>query len=202
MRVLSSVSIMTMKWCSTNFSTFIQDNGVGIAIVSILSPIPSTPLYARLAAEGRLVTDDPLVWFEPKLMSRATLQRALSRIEPAALFARGVFCPCPTWLSWLCCISRASSGCSGARTDEPRRTDCRVDRDVDPAPACSRQGGIAQRLRQDLSYAPILPKSARWAETRCRYRILSTFAFGNGIITRSPTTAGATGAGPDTEATR
>ena len=72
---------------------FIQDNGVGIAMVSILSPIPSTPLYARLAAEGRLVTDDPLVWFEPKLMSRATLREGYHELNrrlcsPEAFFAR------------------------------------------------------------------------------------------------------------------
>ncbi len=72
---------------------FIQDNGVGIAIVSILSPIPSTPLHARLAQEGRLVSGDSLVWFEPKLMTRATLRERYHELNrrlfsPEAFFAR------------------------------------------------------------------------------------------------------------------
>ena len=72
---------------------FIQRNGIGIAGVSILSPIPTTPLYDRLAKEGRLVPGDETVWFEPKLMSRETLKQGhadlnLRLYTPEAFFER------------------------------------------------------------------------------------------------------------------
>ena len=52
---------------------FVQRTGIGAPFVSVLSPIPSTPLFDRLKREGRLRLDDELVWFEPKLMSREQL---------------------------------------------------------------------------------------------------------------------------------
>src|SRR5262249_51846929 len=72
---------------------FIQRNGIGMAGVSILSPIPTTPLYDRLEREGRLVPDDDTVWFEPKLMSRETLKRGYADLNqrlwvPEAFFER------------------------------------------------------------------------------------------------------------------
>jgi radical SAM superfamily enzyme YgiQ (UPF0313 family) len=72
---------------------FIQRNGIGLATVSILSPIPSTPLYERLARDGRLVSDDEMVWFEPKLMSRETLKQRYTELNlrlyaPEAFFGR------------------------------------------------------------------------------------------------------------------
>ena len=72
---------------------FIQAAGLAQAGPAILSPIPSTPLYARLAAEGRLVYDDPAVTFEPRRMSREQLRsghrRLLERLyEPGAYFER------------------------------------------------------------------------------------------------------------------
>ena len=72
---------------------FIQRNGIGLATVSILSPIPSTPLYERLARDERLVPDDEVVWFEPKLMSRETLKQRYTDLNlrlytPEAFFDR------------------------------------------------------------------------------------------------------------------
>ena len=72
---------------------FIQRNGIGLPTVSILSPIPSTPLYDRLARDGRLVPDDEVVWFEPKLMSRETLKQRYADLNvrlyaPDAFFER------------------------------------------------------------------------------------------------------------------
>ena len=43
-------------------------------MVSILTPIPTTPLYDRLKAEGRLNYTDPEVAFVPKLMTQAELR--------------------------------------------------------------------------------------------------------------------------------
>lgn len=53
---------------------FIQDNGIQLAMVGMLTAIPSTPLYERLEKEGRLVLDDPNCNIVPKLMSREQLQ--------------------------------------------------------------------------------------------------------------------------------
>jgi hypothetical protein len=72
---------------------FIQKSGVAQATISILTPIPSTPLYDRLLAEGRLDFEDPEVHFHPKLMSREALKAGyeglLRRLyEPEAFFER------------------------------------------------------------------------------------------------------------------
>lgn len=53
---------------------FIQASGISQAVVAILSPIPTTPLYARLAAAGRLDPDNPDVAFRPALMSQDALK--------------------------------------------------------------------------------------------------------------------------------
>ena len=52
---------------------FIQNNGVLLAMVGMLGAIPTTPLYTRLEAEGRLVEGDPNCNFHPKQMSREEL---------------------------------------------------------------------------------------------------------------------------------
>ncbi|WP_428311676.1 radical SAM protein [Hydrocarboniphaga sp.] len=72
---------------------FIQLSGIGLALVSKLTPIPSTPLYARLKAEGRLDFSDPECLFLPKQMTRDQLkqgQRELIRrlAEPENFFGR------------------------------------------------------------------------------------------------------------------
>jgi radical SAM superfamily enzyme YgiQ (UPF0313 family) len=59
---------------------FIQDNGITLAMVSILQAIPRTPLYARLQQEGRLVEEDPDCNFVPKQMSRAELRQGYSNL--------------------------------------------------------------------------------------------------------------------------
>jgi radical SAM superfamily enzyme YgiQ (UPF0313 family) len=53
---------------------FIQENGITLAMVGMLVAIPRTPLYERLAREGRLVEEDPNCNFVPKQMSREELR--------------------------------------------------------------------------------------------------------------------------------
>ncbi len=53
---------------------FIQDTGVGQASVTILSPLPTTPLYDRLKADGRLDDSDPEVAFIPAKMTQQELR--------------------------------------------------------------------------------------------------------------------------------
>ena len=53
---------------------FIQQAGIAQAIVAILAPIPSTPLYDRLSREGRIDHRHPDVGFRPKLMSADQLK--------------------------------------------------------------------------------------------------------------------------------
>jgi radical SAM superfamily enzyme YgiQ (UPF0313 family) len=72
---------------------FIQRTGIAHAAVALLTPIPTTPLYARLEAEGRLDFTDPDVIFHPKLMTREALKRGYTRLlhrlyEPEAYFGR------------------------------------------------------------------------------------------------------------------
>jgi Domain of unknown function (DUF4070) len=72
---------------------FIQRNGIAQALVAIVAPVPTTPLYDRLAAEGRLDFADPEVIFAPKLMRREALKRGYGRLmerlfEPDAYFTR------------------------------------------------------------------------------------------------------------------
>ncbi len=72
---------------------FIERTGIAQAAVGLLTPIPTTPLYARLEAEGRLDFADPDVIFHPKLMNRETLKRGYARLlhrlyEPEAYFGR------------------------------------------------------------------------------------------------------------------
>lgn len=72
---------------------FVQESGVGQAAVSILSPLPTTPLYDRLAAAGRLDDSDPEVAFIPAKMTQRELREghtALMRrlYEPEAYLGR------------------------------------------------------------------------------------------------------------------
>jgi radical SAM superfamily enzyme YgiQ (UPF0313 family) len=72
---------------------FIQQSGIAQAAVGILTPIPRTPLYDRLKAEGRLDLSDSSVIFHPKQMTKETLKTrhaALTRrlYEPGAYFGR------------------------------------------------------------------------------------------------------------------
>lgn len=72
---------------------FIQRTGLAQVLMAILVPVPTTPLYDRLQAEGRLDFSDPDVIFQPKLMSRDALKRGFDDLvqrvyEPDAFFAR------------------------------------------------------------------------------------------------------------------
>lgn len=73
--------------------SFIQEAGIANAMVSVLSPTPTTPLFDRLQVEGRLDFSDPEVIFHPKGMTREVLKsshRDLTRrlYEPNAYFER------------------------------------------------------------------------------------------------------------------
>ena len=72
---------------------FIQEAGVALALVAMLTPIPTTPLYDRLKAEGRLDYSDSELIFHPKNMSRETLKRGYAELmqrlfTPEAFFER------------------------------------------------------------------------------------------------------------------
>jgi radical SAM superfamily enzyme YgiQ (UPF0313 family) len=72
---------------------FIQESGIASLSISLLTPLPTTPLYDRLVAEGRLDLSDPELIFHPKQMSRDELKAGfkdlLKRLwTPEAYFAR------------------------------------------------------------------------------------------------------------------
>ena len=72
---------------------FIQDNGILLAMVGMLSAVPKTPLYERLEKDGRLRLDDPNCNIVPKQMTPAELQQGywqlLKRLyDPQAFFDR------------------------------------------------------------------------------------------------------------------
>ena len=72
---------------------FIQDNGILLAMVGMLTAVPKTPLYERLEKEGRLRLDDPSCNIVPKMMSASELQQnywqLLKRLyDPQAFFDR------------------------------------------------------------------------------------------------------------------
>jgi radical SAM superfamily enzyme YgiQ (UPF0313 family) len=54
---------------------FIQDNGILLAMVGMLTAVPKTPLYERLEKEGRLRLDDSNCNIVPKQMTAAELQQ-------------------------------------------------------------------------------------------------------------------------------
>jgi radical SAM superfamily enzyme YgiQ (UPF0313 family) len=53
---------------------FIQENGIPLAMVGMLTAVPKTPLYERLQKEGRLRLDDANCNIVPKRMTHAQLQ--------------------------------------------------------------------------------------------------------------------------------
>lgn len=72
---------------------FIQSSGIAQAMVAILSPIPTTPLYDRLKAEGRLDLSHPDIAYHPKQMTREALKAGYDHLlqrlyEPDAYFGR------------------------------------------------------------------------------------------------------------------
>ena len=72
---------------------FIQDNGILLAMVGMLTAVPKTPLYDRLEREGRLRLDDVNCNIVPKQMTPFELQHSywelLKRLyDPQAFFDR------------------------------------------------------------------------------------------------------------------
>jgi hypothetical protein len=72
---------------------FIQRLGAAQAIVSLLVPVPTTPLYDRLLREGRIDFSDPQVIYHPRLMTREALKEGYAGLvrrlyEPEAYFER------------------------------------------------------------------------------------------------------------------
>lgn len=53
---------------------FIQASGISDLSISLLTPLPKTPLYDRLRAEGRLDYADPELIYVPKQMTREQLK--------------------------------------------------------------------------------------------------------------------------------
>jgi hypothetical protein len=72
---------------------FIQDNGILLAMVGMLTAVPKTPLYERLKKDGRLRLDDLNCNIVPKQMTPSELQQGywelLKRLyDPQAFFDR------------------------------------------------------------------------------------------------------------------
>jgi radical SAM superfamily enzyme YgiQ (UPF0313 family) len=74
---------------------FIQTSGIPALSISLLTPLPTTPLYARLLAEGRLDFSDPDLIYFPKLMTREQLKTGfrdlLQRVFAVDAFFHRVF---------------------------------------------------------------------------------------------------------------
>jgi radical SAM superfamily enzyme YgiQ (UPF0313 family) len=74
---------------------FIQASGIPALSISLLTPLPTTPLYERLRAEGRLDFSDPELTFIPKQMTRERLKSGfrelLNRVFDVEAFFERVF---------------------------------------------------------------------------------------------------------------
>lgn len=72
---------------------FIQKSGMPSLSISLLTPLPTTPLYDRLLAEGRLDYTDPELIYLPKQMTREQLKEGFRELvkrvfDPCAYFDR------------------------------------------------------------------------------------------------------------------
>jgi len=74
---------------------FIQSSGIATLSISLLTPLPTTPLYDRLRTEGRLDFLDPELIYIPKQMTREQLKvgfhRLLQRVFDVDAFFDRVF---------------------------------------------------------------------------------------------------------------
>ncbi len=101
---------------------FIQENGILLAMVGMLQAIPTTPLHARLAAEGRLVEHDENLNIVPKLMTREELRAGYHELvrrlyEPEAFFERHFrFLQHPAYTARRAAIARKTGEGRGLRT--------------------------------------------------------------------------------------
>ncbi|HKP45651.1 MAG TPA: radical SAM protein [Pyrinomonadaceae bacterium] len=59
---------------------FIQSSGIANLSISLLTPLPTTPLYERLRAENRLDFSDPELIYHPKQMTRAELKAGFRQL--------------------------------------------------------------------------------------------------------------------------
>src|ERR1044072_5590377 len=59
---------------------FIQASGIATLSISLLTPLPTTPLYDRLRAEDRLDFSDPELIYIPKQMTREQLKTGFRRL--------------------------------------------------------------------------------------------------------------------------
>jgi radical SAM family protein/uncharacterized protein DUF4070 len=79
--------------------TFIQASGIPTLSISLLTPLPTTPLYDRLRAEGRLDFSDPELIFHPRLMTRERLKSGfrelLNRVYGVEAFFDRVYSATP-----------------------------------------------------------------------------------------------------------
>jgi radical SAM superfamily enzyme YgiQ (UPF0313 family) len=77
---------------------FIQDNGVLLAMVGMLTAVPKTPLYDRLDKEGRLKLDDTNCNIIPKQMTPSQLRdgywRLLQQLYAPEAFLERYFMTC------------------------------------------------------------------------------------------------------------
>jgi radical SAM superfamily enzyme YgiQ (UPF0313 family) len=67
---------------------FIQASGIATLSISLLTPLPTTPLYERLRAEGRLDFSDPELIYIPKQMTREQLKAGFRVFDVEAYFDR------------------------------------------------------------------------------------------------------------------
>ena len=92
---------------------FIQASGIATLSISLLTPLPTTPLYDRLRAEGRLDFSDPELIYIPRQMSREQLKAGflglLSRVFDVDAYFDRVF-------------SGSGSPASGRSITKARRT--------------------------------------------------------------------------------
>jgi radical SAM superfamily enzyme YgiQ (UPF0313 family) len=74
---------------------FIQSSGIPTLSISLLTPLPTTPLYERLRAEGRLDFSDPELIYHPKQMTREQLKlgfrQLLNRVFDVEAYFNRVF---------------------------------------------------------------------------------------------------------------
>jgi len=59
---------------------FIQSSGISTLSISLLTPLPTTPLYDRLRAEDRLDFSDPELIYIPKQMTREQLKTGFRKL--------------------------------------------------------------------------------------------------------------------------
>src|SRR6266404_7514682 len=74
---------------------FIQASGIANLCISLLTPLPTTPLYDRLRKEGRLDFSDPELIYIPKQMTREQLKAGfrglLNRVYDVEAYFERVF---------------------------------------------------------------------------------------------------------------